>query len=213
VKFGSISSCLTGEIDMTFGKPALTKNSSDEVVLKGVQVDRFVFKTQKEEISQGEIDFVNYKKLKSIISDKKIHDSAHRRIALQGLTGVNEKRRIKATIIEQNIYLANSCNYLLENEVFKLELLVAWLNSKLLNFVFKTRSTSSNVNGYEVDNLPFCSSAYNGFLIDLVLNILKKKGLNKLANTVKIEKQIDDTIYKIFDLTNEEIEIIENSIK
>ena len=209
VKLGSIAPCLTGEIDMTFGKPAMTQNQSDAMLLKGVQLDRFIVKTKKEQISQGEIEFVNLKKLSSIISDKKLSDTSKRRIALQGLTGVNESRRIKANIVDSNIFLANSCNYLLEPSNCKLELLLCWLNSNLLNFIFKARSTSSNVNGYEVDNLPFCFSKYDSELIEITNAIISKKSININSDTSDLERKIDLIIYGIFKLTEEEIKIIE----
>jgi adenine-specific DNA-methyltransferase len=210
VKLGRITPCLTGEIDMTFGKPALTKNQSDSTLLKGVQLDRYILKTKKEQISQGEIEFVNLKKLSSIISDKKLSDSSQRRIALQGLTGVNELNRIKANIVDKNIFLANSCNYLLETSNCKLELLLCWLNSNLLNFIFKARSTSSNVNGYEVDNLPFCFSKYDNELIEITKTIISKKSTNINSSTSDLERKIDLIIYGILNLTEEEIKIIEN---
>jgi adenine-specific DNA-methyltransferase len=212
VKFGNVTPCLTGEIDMTFGKPALTANQSDAILLKGVQIDRYIQKTKKEQISQGEIEFVNVKKLSTIISDKKFSDSSQRRIALQGLTGVNESRRIKANIIEKDIFLANSCNYLLEPTNCILELLICWLNSKLLNFIFKARSTSSNVNGYEIDNLPFCFTQYDQELIELSKSILLKKAADIQIDTSALEREIDKRIYQTFNLTEEEIEIIENSL-
>ena len=211
VKLGSIAPCLTGEIDMTFGRPAMTQNQADAMLLKGVQLDRFIVKTKKEQISQGEIEFVNLKKLSSIISDKKLSDSSKRRIALQGLTGVNESRRIKANIVDSNIFLANSCNYLLEPSNCKLELLLCWLNSNLLNFIFKARSTSSNVNGYEVDNLPFCFSKYDSELMEITNAIISKKSININSDTSVLERKIDLIIYGIFKLTEEEIKIIENN--
>jgi Alw26I/Eco31I/Esp3I family type II restriction m6 adenine DNA methyltransferase len=209
VKLGSIAPCLTGEIDMTFGKPAMTQNQSDAMLLKGVQLDRFIVKTKKEQISQGEIEFVNLKKLSRIISDKKLSDTSKRRIALQGLTGVNETRRIKANIVDSNIFLANSCNYLLEPSNCKLELLLCWLNSNLLNFIFKARSTSSNVNGYEVDNLPFCFSKYDNELIETTKAIISKKSIDINSDTSDLERKIDLIIYDIFKLTDEEIKIVE----
>ena len=211
LKFGSISTCLTGEIDMTFGKPALTNNHLDVMLIKGVQLDRYILKTKKEQISQGEIEFVNLNKLSNIISDKKLKDSTQKRIALQGLTGVNETRRLKGTIINENLFLANSSNYFVEPSRCKLELILSWLNSKLLNFVFKARSTSSNVNGYEVDNLPFSFSEYDNELVALSKSILSKKEMNINADTAELENKIDLILYKIFQLTDEEIVIIEKN--
>jgi adenine-specific DNA-methyltransferase len=106
IKLGSITPCLTGEVDMTFGKSALTTNKNDKLLLKGVQLDRFVMKTKQSEISQGDIEFIDERIFSEIGSAKKIEDSKRKRIALQGLTGVNEKRRIKATLIEENIFFS-----------------------------------------------------------------------------------------------------------
>ena len=210
-KFGSITPCLTGEVDMTFGKSALTNNENDKLLLKGVQLDRFVMKTKQNEISQGDIEFIDESVFNDIGSSKKIEDSKSKRIALQGLTGVNEKRRLKATLIDENIFLANSCNYLLEPEIYELPLLLGWINSTLLNFTFKARSTSSNVNGYEVDNLPFVTSEKNEEIKSLTSKILelKKKDLNE--DTSQLEGKIDEIIYEIFELNKNEIKIIENA--
>ncbi len=211
IKLGSITPCLTGEMDMTFGKSALTTNKNDKLLLKGVQLDRFVMKTKQSEISQGDIEFIDEKIFSEIGSAKKIEDSKRKRIALQGLTGVNEKRRIKATLIEENIFLANSCNYLLEPEKYHLLELLGWINSKLVNFTFKARSTSSNVNGYEVDNLPFIRSKKNDVIKTLSSEILalKEKDLN--ADTSQLERKIDEIIYELFELDKDEIKIIENA--
>src|SRR5690606_31617964 len=59
IKLGSIAPCLTGEVDMTFGKSALSKNNNDTLLLKGVQIDRYVIKTKQSEISQGDIEFID----------------------------------------------------------------------------------------------------------------------------------------------------------
>jgi adenine-specific DNA-methyltransferase len=144
IKLGSITPCLTGEVDMTFGKSALTTNKNDKLLLKGVQLDRFVMKTKQSEISQGDIEFIDERIFSEIGSAKKIEDSKRKRIALQGLTGVNEKRRIKATLIEENIFLANSCNYLLEPEKYHLLELLGWINSKLVNFTFNKSIRKKN---------------------------------------------------------------------
>ena len=130
---------------------------------------------------------------------------------MQGLTGVNEKRRIKATLIVENIFLANSCNYLLEPENYQLLVLLGWINSKLVNFTFKARSTSSNVNGYEVDNLPFIKTETNDEIKSLTSEILELKNKDSNADTSQLERKIDVIIYELFELDKDEIKIIENA--
>jgi adenine-specific DNA-methyltransferase len=213
IKFGYITPCLTGEVDMTFGKKALSNRPSDNLLLKGVQIDRFIMKTKQEEISQGEIEFIDESIFYEIGSAKKIEDSKQRRVALQGLTGVNEKYRLKATLIPENVFLANSCNYLLKHGELDLEVLLGWLNCSLTNFVFKTRSTSSNVNGYEVDNLPFMQSGKNQNIQSKVTQILTLKKADPTADTSTLEAEIDQLIYELYDLTEDEVKIVEESVK
>ena len=209
VKLGTISPCLTGEVDMTFGKNALTQNPKEKSLIKGVQIDRYIHKTKQEDISQGDIEYINPVKFEKIYTGKKLDDIKSNRIVLQGLTGVNEKYRLKATLINCNYYLANLCNYILKPSNIDLEIILAWLNSSLFNFVFKAKSTSSNVNGYEVNDLPFIINVKNDTLKNIVCNILKQKRTDLYADTKALEKEIDDVIYQLFDLNNQEIKIIE----
>ena len=147
---------------------------------------------------------------------KKIKDAYRKRIILQGLTGINEKFRLKATIIDPPAFLANSCNYLLDKNNMNFNFVLGLINSKLLNFIFKCKSTSSNVNGYEVDDLPFpknIDETIEREIEKIVDNILEAKKKDPQANTGELENKIDQIVYKLYDLNSEEICIVENSIK
>ena len=48
-------------------------------------------------------------------------------------------------------------------------------------------------------------------MVNLVDQILIIKNTNPDAKTDKLEKQIDDLVYKLYDLTEEEIKIIEGN--
>jgi Alw26I/Eco31I/Esp3I family type II restriction m6 adenine DNA methyltransferase len=208
-KLGEISQCLTGEIDMTLGKNALTTDDSSPILVKGVQLDRFVLKTKQDEISQGIIEYVDLEKVKDVISSKKFSDISQKRIALQGLTGVNERRRLKATIIDNDTFLANSCNYILESPSYKLEFVLALFNSNLYNLVFKTLSTSSNVNGYEADNLPFVEISADKQkpfvnLVNSILYLKNKESQQLFTHTSNervashIEEVLDMMVYELY---------------
>jgi hypothetical protein len=198
---------------MTLGKEALTLNPQDKKLLKGVQIDKYIEKNRKEEISQGEIEFLNIISFENLYSGKKLDDSNVKRIALQGLTGVNEKNRLKGTIIEPGAYLSNSCNYILKSDKLELEVILAWLNSMLLNFVFKAKSTSSNVNGYEVDDLPIIIDNNNNIILkDIVTQILRTKKKDPGVDTNELENKIDQLVYQLYGLTKEEIQIVEQSL-
>ena len=86
------------------------------------------------------------------------------------------------------------------------------LNSSLLNYIFKKFSTNSNVNGYEVDNLPIpnsISTEEQSNIVDIVIRILSLKKKNPTADTDKLEREIDLLVYKLYGLTDEEVNIVE----
>lgn len=201
--------CLTGEVDISFGKKAITSNKNKARLIKGVQIDKYVIKSTNEEISQGEIEYLDEEKFKLIYNGPKIDHVNHKRIILQGLTGVNEKIRIKASLLTEKAYLANSANYLIPNNDSMRKYILGLLNSNVVNFCFKCLSTSSNVNGYEVDELPIRLGTYDETIIEAVSKIVQKKKANPNADTSKLESEVDKIFYRLYGLTEEEVKIIE----
>ena len=140
---------------------------------------------------------------------------------MQGITGVDEKNRLKMTLIDSGVYCGNSVNYiLLNNDKVTYEYLLALLNSRLLNWYFKIFSTNSNVNGYEVDGMPIpiVSTTFQDKIVGIVNKIYaitkSKDYLTSAAGQVKVrdlEHQIDELVYKLYGLTEDEIKIVENS--
>lgn len=197
--------CYTGEIDMTFCKSAFTKNSMDYRLLRGANIDRYEI---KDNMSQGEVFYINKDALNRIknVSDNLYSD---KRIVMQGITGVNEKTRLKMSLCTKS-YCANSVNYCVfnPNEV-SIPYALALLNSKLLNFIFKLQSTNSNVNGYEVNNLPIAISSNKTVYEDLVSNVLTCRRSNNSIMALNLEQQIDLLVYRLYGLTYDEVLIVD----
>ena len=203
-----IGHCYTGEIDLTECKKYLTNDSSKSVMIKGAIIDRYQI---KREMSQGEIEFLDSEMYLKEKRGKKTQHHNYPRIAMQGMTGVNEKYRLKMTLIPKNIFCANSVNYILsENEGIDSRYLLALLNSSTLNFVFSKNSTNSNVNGYEVDNLPIFvpNSKQQALLARQVDKIIEAKSADPNADTSELEESIDWLVYDLYDLTDEETAVI-----
>ena len=157
-------------------------------------------------MSQGEIIFINENKLSKI---KKVNPEIKlsERIVLQGITGVNENVRLKMMIVK-NAYCANSLNYLTIGKEINKKYLLAIFNSNLLNFIFSKFSTNSNVNGYEIDNLPIClDNSFEKPLITLVDKILSKRSQNQ--DTTALEREIDVMVYKLYELTYDEVLVVD----
>ena len=166
-------------------------------------------------MSQGQIDYIEEDKYLSEYgtTEKSAHHK-YERIVMQGMTGANDKIRLVMTIVPQGYYLANSCNYILPSHTIDLYCLLGFLNSKTINWFFRCFSTNSNVNGYEVDNFPIPRLDLDIQLkiSELVKKVLNTKRTNNSADTSTIEKLIDEFVYRAYELANDDIKIIEQSI-
>lgn len=203
--------CKEGELNMTFHRGYFTNNTSYPVIMKGAGIQRY-FHTHK--MSQGTIEYLNEAAYlqDNGSTDKSMHHT-ERRIAMQGMTGANDKRRLIMTIVPAGIYLANSCNYIMPQPEIPLESLLAILNSKLANAFFRCFSTNSNVNGYEVENIPVpeMSKETSGLLAEKASILLELNKLGRNLDSSKIEAEIDTIVYSLFGLDEKEISFIEES--
>ena len=203
--------CFEGELNMTFHKKYFTTDRRNPIILKGAAIQRYFYTLQ---MSQGEIEYLNENAyLFDFGTSEKANHHNNKRIAMQGMTGANDKVRIVMSIVPEGFYLANSCNYVFAPEGFDLEALLGILNSRLVNWFFRCFSTNSNVNGYEIDNLPipYVSQEKQEAIKTKVLRIMQNKVLDYSANTSELESEIDRLVYQLYELTEEEIAVIERS--
>lgn len=204
--------CIEGELNVTFHKKFFGSNISNPVILKGASIQRYYYTHQ---MSQGQIDYLEEDKYLSKYgtTEKSAHHK-YKRIAMQGMTGANDNIRLVMSIVPQGYYLANSCNYILPSHTIDLYCLLGFLNSKTINWFFRCFSTNSNVNGYEVDNFPIprLDLGVQLRISELVKEVIETKRINNLTDTSTIEKQIDEFVYQAYELSKDDIKIIEQSI-
>ena len=163
-------------------------------------------------MSQGQIEYLDeVPYLAKFGNSEKAKHHRFERIAMQGMTGANDKLRIVMSIVPAGYYLGNSCNYILPQENIATKALLAILNSKPINWFFRCFSTNSNVNGYEVDNfpLPFVDDKTQDDLVKLVDAISAKKSVSTLSNISQEEDAINKIVYGLYGLTKDQIKIIE----
>lgn len=98
--------------------------------------------------------------------------------------------------------------------------LLAILNSKVVWYFLKSVCVIRSGGYIEVKPqyfeqipIPIIEEKTKYTLIELVENAIQEKNQNQEANLKSIEYQIDQLVYKLYDLTEEEIEIIENNSK
>ncbi|ECK9833330.1 class I SAM-dependent DNA methyltransferase, partial [Campylobacter coli] len=121
-------------------------------------------------------------------------------------------------------YLNNEAYVMLSLNVIKtqrinVKYLTGLLNSKLVAFWLKHKGKMQG-NNYQIDkepllNIPIVDTNSKNEkladeLINLVDEILKAKEQDKNANTQELENKINSIVYKLYNLTEEEIKIIEN---
>jgi hypothetical protein len=207
--------CYEGELNMTFHKHLFTQDKNSPKIMKGAQIQRYY---TADNMSQGQLEYLDeIKYLEANKGEKSTHHN-FQRIAIQGISGVNDKVRIISTIINPGIYLANSCNYIIKPpNQYSINLTLGIINSKLINYIFKKTSTNSNVNTYEISNISFIkkNKQNEGYLRDIdtyVSEILKNKSKDYKINTKSIENKIDELVMDLYELTESEKEIIRNNI-
>jgi hypothetical protein len=139
--------------------------------------------------------------------------------ASPGSTDKFDAPKIMYPDISKNLnFILDNKGYYSVNTVYNIGLsskgLLGFLNSKLFLFYFKTVSNSIR-GGY----LRFFTSYMEASPIPknleifepLVEEILETKKQNPSADTTALEAQIDQLVYQLYGLTEEEIEIIENT--
>ena len=78
------------------------------------------------------------------------------------------------------------------------------LNSHLLNWYFAKLSTNSNVNGYEVDNIPIkIDETKKKYISELVERLLEN------PTDYESEDELNTLIYDIYGLSKDERKIVE----
>jgi hypothetical protein len=127
--------------------------------------------------------------------------------------------KLIATIIQKGFVMRNNTHILLSDKPdYKLKYILALLNSKLFDFIYWTINPEkgealAEVKAMHLDQLPIKLADYTiqDQMETLVDHILTKKTQDQSADTTDIEKQIDKLVYKLYDLTEDEIKIIENA--
>lgn len=128
---------------------------------------------------------------------------------------------IFAAITTEELYNDPSIIIVKENlNSFPLECLLAIFNSKLATFYHfnsspkATKGAFPKILVYDVNNFPLPITIDNKIvkkIVILVDKILSKKSKNQNTDTTDLENQIDQLVYRLYDLTEEEIKIIESN--
>ena len=209
-KFSDYYDTYQGELNVKNHIKYFTDDKNDYPILRGAHIQRYYVTDKPSQTMKGFEKPTQYADIENYIKDyaksKKAFHHKELRIAMQGISGANDKTRITSTIIKPNHLLANSCNYLIDRALdknFNIFLTIGILNSKLINWIFRKGSSNSNVNNYEIDNLRF--PEINQSLFIKISSLVKERLKTKDKN---IDILIDKVIYDLYDLNSDDIKII-----
>ncbi|SET39713.1 Eco57I restriction-modification methylase domain-containing protein [Hymenobacter actinosclerus] len=211
-----------GEVNQTILRKYIDQTPNKARMLKGVEVGRYI---QNSKLSQGfrewfdEEEFLIHNNPKAVVKLQ--------RIATQRITGVDEKLRIVATIIEPDCYFADSTNSVVKvkSGQYDLSYALALLNSKLFQWRFKLTSTNNNVGTNELESLPFrllkdtdqqhhdTIVAFVGQLLALHPQLRAATGATAQsqlqARIRRLDQRLDHLVYLLYGLSYAEAQVVE----
>ncbi len=198
---------LQGNINTIHLKDIQDQKETNGRIYKGANCHRYFLDTQ--------YLFAKDNQITQEIFEKNYYQNI---IVTQNITGTSDAYRIHANLIEvknQEMLFLDTCNLSYCKEREHAKFLVGLLNSRLLDWLFRKTSTNNHVNLYELETLPIPQITKSNKptadkIIVLVDKVLKSKEKDPKANTQKLEKEIDALVYRLYNLTDEEIKIIEN---
>ena len=195
--------CSAGEIDMTKYKNKFTSNKLDLRVITGAQIQRYHITNNP---SQGDIYYLNNE---IIPKTGKFKDTNKNRIGMQRITGVDSAKRLIMSIVPKGNLMANSTNYIVNDNLDLLKCQLAILNSNLINSFFKFTSTNTNITTSEINSIPIphISKSLMNILVNSIDNIIFLKSNKK--DTISLEKEIDNIVYRLYELSYDEVKVID----
>ncbi len=154
-------------------------------------------------------EFVKSKgKLGRTLPDEKFFTEP--KILIVRTRNISLKERIIASIDYDKKYNLNRISNIISKDNNSLEGLLGVLNSKLFNWLYSKRYFDYEIKPIYLRNSPLCDTNDNE-LNKLVKEIITLRSSDDKANITSITNQIDQLVYKLYELTEEEIKIIENN--
>ena len=126
--------------------------------------------------------------------------------------------KIIATLDKDNYYILSSLyNAILINKNYEIEFVISLLNSKLFQYLLnqltfeKTKGAFTKARIFHYYELPIkiLNKGGQAKFVNLVNIILNLKRQNPSADVIPHENKIDKLVYKLYNLTDEEIKIVE----
>ena len=196
-----IQSSSQGDFNLTNESFCFSTRLTDVKMYRGCHVHRFYIEDEVEEYIQN-----NHKA--SYISRNEHGEF----LVCQNISGMTDKQRFNVAISKNNRCLfGHTVNKIELKSVYNPKYIMAILNSKVIDWYFRKTSTNNHVNIYELEQLPIpkANREQEELITSLIDSIVTKKRNNPNSDISSLEKEIDAIVYQLYNLTPEEIAVIE----
>ena len=197
------------------------KQNGDVPILHGRDISRYNVNFQNRYFAYRKDDIVGG------CSKREVYE-ADEKLLIQAIRNIKLKRRIVAAYDNSRFFVVGGLlSVTKKHPDVNLKYVLALLNSKLLNFYFKSISIDKNIKVVFLTQLPIISKSKEEEDIVKQVNalLLFNKRLNELSgkktdehaviehSVEKTEAEIDDLVYKIYGITEDDKQIIEDALK
>ena len=216
-----------GEINQTIYRQYINADARHARLLKGAEVRQYGL---NERLQQGHREWLDEERFLTKNGPRPV--TRRRRIATQRITGVDEKVRVVATIVDPPCYFADSTNSILakNDDPDSLRYVLAILNSRLIQWRFRLTSTNNNVATNELECLPVVEIAapdeprgsvqaelaqLAGRLLSLHIASTAAQSEDERTPVQRqvdaMRREIDQLVYNLYGLTADQIALVESS--
>ena len=195
-----------GDFNLATHSSQFSQRPSAVRLLRGKHVNRFVVKYDEADEYCAE----------GFMVDKVAANRNNTFLISQEVTGTVDPRRLHFALTENppvNILWGHSVNKTLLKNQKDSAAFLALLNSKFMDWYFRITSTNNHVQGYELEQLPIpaMSDADREELNNLAGQVMEAKRLHLGTDVSDLENKIDQIVYLLYSLTDEEIAIVEGA--
>lgn len=108
-------------------------------------------------------------------------------------------------------YPLNNFSFIISENGSSFQVLLGILNSRLMNWYFSNSFVDYNIKPKYIEQLPLPKEIISFELEKIVAEIIALKEKDKETDTTNLETLVDQLVYQLYELTEEEIKIIENA--
>lgn len=205
---------LRGECDLTiFGHLVGTGSTR---LIRGDHIERFRVRGPEQSQRLGLIDVDSFRH--SLGSSRKKSHLGRRRLVGRQCAFLEKKRRMSFALVEPNVVVANSCNYLLWNNPDAdrgLLFLCGLLNSVLMEWRFRLTSSNNHVNNYEIDDLPIPPGDPRPIINatrPLIYRYSRVQFGTSASGNGDLEDILDATVFRAFSVARDDVRHVVSSL-